>query len=153
MQRENLNWRSPLGPSCWKLENPSEGSGECRSRRGWRAPGEHGSQNQLGRGYMNPQRLKWQAWDPPGSTPDLLCMLWLLTWCFCGIPNNGSCCISDSFACSWHFLFSYWVAFPALIWEFLSGLIVSCFALLGCCLLEAFRFLNSWYLLTVVHHC
>ena len=32
--------------------------------------------------------------------------LWILAWCFCGTPNCGNRCNSDSFAWSWDFLLS-----------------------------------------------
>ena len=39
--------------------------------------------------------------EPAWLCPSSLKMLWLLAWCFCGIPGNVSGGVSDSLTCSW----------------------------------------------------
>lgn len=53
------------------------------------------------RANMGSQRLKREDQPLHESSSGLL--LWRLTWKGCVIPNSGTGCISDSFACSWDF--------------------------------------------------
>lgn len=56
--------------------------------------------------------------------------LWLLAWCFPGIPNSENSRVSDSYALSWD-LFE--LHSPASIWGCLSWLTVPGFVLFDCC--------------------
>lgn len=42
------------------------------------------------------------------------------------------------FSCSWDFFLPMMLPLPALIGEFLACLIISCFDMFGCCLLEGY---------------
>lgn len=53
-------------------------------------------------------------------------VLWLLAWCCYGPPDSKSCCISDSFACSWYSFPSICFLCLALRWGFSFCVIVSC---------------------------
>lgn len=70
-------------------------------------------------------------------------MLWLLASCFCGTPNSGSRCVSDSFACCWDSFYLSGLPCP----DWISGLFpcftASCFVLFACCLLKAWTFLKT----------
>lgn len=68
------------------------------------------------------------------------CMLWPLSYCFCGTPNSGSVCISDSFACWWDSFPPVGMLCPVSVWGISSCLIVSSFLVYGCFLLEFFIF-------------
>lgn len=67
-----------------------------------------------------------------------VCVPWLLNWCFCGAPNSGSRCVSDSFAHSSDSFPFIGLPCPALIYglALLPCLVVSC-VMFGCCLLVA----------------
>lgn len=64
----------------------------------------------------------------------------LLAWWFCGTPNSGSWCFSESLAGTWHSFPLIGLPRPALIGGFLPCLVASCFVLFGCCVLEACPF-------------
>jgi hypothetical protein len=73
MEKESLNWMSPLGSYSWSVGNfTEEGVQICRGQRRRRIPGEHSSLIQLTRAQMRLQRWKWQAVDLHGSVPDPL---------------------------------------------------------------------------------
>lgn len=92
---QTLNCRSPLGLSPQRSMNPAEREKRLRermedTRRTW--PKESTKQDS--------QRLNRQAPGLYESAPESLSILWLLASSFCGPPNSGNGCISDSFACS-----------------------------------------------------
>lgn len=60
--RESPNWRSPLGPSLWRLGKTwKRGRKNCRSQRRWRTSGKQGPLNHLVRAQMGSLRLEQQA--------------------------------------------------------------------------------------------
>lgn len=68
-------------------------------------------------------------------------MLWLSTWCFGGTPNCKSGYTYDSFTCSWNSFPHVRWSCPSAVWLLLLCLIVVCFIVCGCCLLDLCSFL------------
>ena len=69
--------------------------------------------------------------------------LWLLAWCLCVMPKSGSGYIFNSFACSCDSLPPLGLPFPAFMWRLSTLSVVSCFGMLGGCLLEACFFFSE----------
>lgn len=55
---------------------------------------------------------------------------------FCGNPNSRGRCVFDSFVWCWNYFPPVGLTCVALIGGLLHCLIVSCFVVIGCCLLE-----------------
>lgn len=72
----------------------------------------------------------WQAPGLNGSALGPLCKIMTIGLVLCGIPNSGSSCISDSFA--------FWVALSSPNVRAFACLVIPCFALFGCRLLEGY---------------
>lgn len=85
---------------------------------------------------------KAQGLHRSAPRPLYIATVWLLAWYSWEAPNNGSACISDPFACCWDSFPPIRRPCPASIWGLLPCLIVSCFVLFGCQLLEVCSFLK-----------
>lgn len=73
-------------------------------------------------------------------TTSCVYILWLLA---CRTPNSRSKSISDSFACSQNSFPPAGFTCPVSMEELLPCLILSCFVVFGCCLLESCCFLKG----------
>lgn len=69
-------------------------------------------------------------------------MLWLIAWYFCGTPESGNGCVSDTFAFSWDSYPSICLHCPASIWG-LSLCHIVPWSILFSCLLEVCSFLKG----------
>jgi hypothetical protein len=78
-----------------------------------------------------------------GCTWSSVYILWLLAWWICGTPNSGNRCVFDSFGYSWGSFPPVGFPSPDSIWGPFPGLVVFCFVVFGCCLLEAWYFLKE----------
>lgn len=97
--------------------------------------GECGPPSPLSRTHTGSQTLKQWAQGLHGSAP-VLCILWLLALCYVDLLTVGTGVSLTLFACYFPPVGLPW---PASIWEISPCLIVSCFVLLGYCLLKAPR--------------
>lgn len=70
IQRESLNWRSPLGLSFRDQEAPwKRGRKPSRSQSGWRTRGKLDLLDKLSMAQMGSRRLKWPSKGLNGSVP------------------------------------------------------------------------------------
>lgn len=139
-KRESLNLRYPLDLSPPRSVNPEEGGrGDSRSQRGWRIPKEYGTPNQLSKVRVDSQRLKREARELTGvyTRSFANAMTVTLIFFFCETPNRGLFCFS------WYSFLPIALSCLASVWGPLPCLTVSCFVLLGCCLLEFCSFLKA----------
>lgn len=112
---------------------------QVSGRESW----ENSPPNQLSRAHAVSQRLKQQRFRLMGSEPGPLHICWSHELgVFVKLLKSGTMCVSDSFLCSWDsFHLIELLCLDSLCWNLLY-LIVSCFILLGCCLLENCSFLK-----------
>ena len=137
--RDSLSWKAPSGHplEAWQLH----GRGEERlsermedTRRTWPTKSTKQDSHGLTETEAKKHRPAWVCTRFSGD------VLWLVS--VPGIPKNGRRCSSDS-AWSWGSSLPIGLPWLSLVWGLLACLIISCYILLGCCLLEICSFLKG----------
>lgn len=125
-----------IGFLTFKIRTPWKRERNYRSQRGWRTSREYSPLNQLIRAHGD-----WSSKQGCyRGAKKVFCIY--LSLIFCRTPNNGRRWISDSFAWSWVSFSPTVLPCPTLIRALLPCLIVSCFLLFACYVLEAYVFLK-----------